>query len=119
MWGRRIVQSHQFVFNSHYIYFFHFFKIPTHPPPPSPYYYFVIKMANVFSTLAKGKKPLSGILVISLIYAVHKARQQFKSKIPSSQQQPSKKKHKKVGVNAEFLEQMKKLLPICVPGNKL
>ncbi|GAA5804387.1 hypothetical protein HPULCUR_009876 [Helicostylum pulchrum] len=74
-------------------------------------------MTNVFSTLAKGKKPLSGILVISLIYAVHKARQQFKSKISSStQQQPNKKKHKKVGVNAEFFEQMKKLLPICVPG---
>ncbi|KAI8095150.1 ABC transporter transmembrane region 2-domain-containing protein [Thamnidium elegans] len=73
-------------------------------------------MANVFSTLAKGKKPLSGILVISLIYAVHKARQQFKSKIPSSTQQSNKKKHKKVGVNAEFFEQMKKLLPICVPG---
>ncbi|KAI9248117.1 ABC transporter transmembrane region 2-domain-containing protein [Helicostylum pulchrum] len=74
-------------------------------------------MTNVFSTLAKGKKPLSGILVISLIYAVHRARQQFKSKISSStQQQPNKKKHKKVGVNAEFFEQMKKLLPICVPG---
>lgn len=73
-------------------------------------------MANVFSTLGQGKKPLTGVLVISLIYAVHKARQQFKNNIKASLPQPSKKKYKKVGVNAEFFEQMKKLLPICVPG---
>lgn len=80
-------------------------------------------MANVFSTLAQGtKKPLSGVLVISLIYAIYKAKKQFKlnihgGDIKNTQQQSTKKKqHKKVGVNAEFLEQMKKLLPICVPG---
>jgi ATP-binding cassette subfamily D (ALD) protein 3 len=79
-------------------------------------------MANVFSTLAQGtKKPLSGILVVSLIYAIYKAKKQFKLNIngnkSSPQQQASKKKqHKKVGVNTEFFEQMKKLLPICVPG---
>lgn len=72
-------------------------------------------MANVFSTLAQGKKPLTGVLVISLIYAVHKARQQFKNKMPLPPTS-NKKKYKKVGVNAEFFEQMKKLLPICVPG---
>lgn len=76
-------------------------------------------MANAFSTLTNGKKPLSGVLVISLIYAVYKAKQQFKINLAtktSSTQQHQKKKHKKVGVNAEFFEQMKKLLPICVPG---
>lgn len=76
-------------------------------------------MANAFSTLANGKKPLSGVLVISLIYAVYKAKQQFKINLATktgSTQQQQKKKHKKVGVNAEFFEQMKKLLPICVPG---
>jgi ATP-binding cassette subfamily D (ALD) protein 3 len=80
-------------------------------------------MANVFSTLAQGtKKPLSGVLVVSLIYAIYKAKKQFKLNINrgdknSPQQQPNKKKqHKKVGVNADFFEQMKKLLPICVPG---
>ncbi|KAI7891185.1 ABC transporter transmembrane region 2-domain-containing protein [Mucor mucedo] len=72
-------------------------------------------MANVFSTLAQGKKPLTGVLVLSLIYAVHKARQQFKNNMPLPQT-GIKKKYKKVGVNAEFFEQMKKLLPICVPG---
>ncbi|CAO3611718.1 unnamed protein product [Mucor fragilis] len=80
-------------------------------------------MANVFSTLGhNSKKPLSGVLVVSLIYAIYKAKKQFTKNIAgdssnkkqSSQQ--AKKKHKKVGVNAEFIEQMKKLLPICVPG---
>lgn len=80
-------------------------------------------MANVFSTLGhNSKKPLSGVLVVSLIYAIYKAKKQFSKNIAgdssnkkqSSQQ--AKKKHKKVGVNAEFIEQMKKLLPICVPG---
>lgn len=81
-------------------------------------------MANVFSTLGqKSKKPLSGVLVVSLIYAIYKAKKQFTKNIvgdnkkqTSQQQQQNKKKHKKVGVNAEFFEQMKKLLPICVPG---
>lgn len=73
-------------------------------------------MTNVYSTLAQGKKPLTGVLVISLIYAIYKARQQFKSNIKATLPQPNKKKYKKVGVNAEFFQQMKKLLPICVPG---
>lgn len=81
-------------------------------------------MANVFSTLGqKSKKPLSGVLVVSLIYAIYKAKKQFTKNIvgdtkkqTSQQQQQNKKKHKKVGVNTEFFEQMKKLLPICVPG---
>lgn len=82
-------------------------------------------MANAFSSLSPGKKPLSGILVVSLIYAIYKARIQFKINVTQkssglAQQQPGqpKKKYKKVGVNAEFFEQMKKLLPICVPGKK-
>lgn len=83
-------------------------------------------MANVFSTLGRNsKKPLSGVLVVSLIYAIYKAKKQFSKNIAgdssnkkqSSQQ--TKKKHKKVGVNADFIEQMKKLLPICVPGRSL
>lgn len=86
-------------------------------------------MANVFSTLGqKSKRPLSGVLVVSLIYAIYKAKKQFTKNIvgdnnskkqtsqQQQQQQQNKKKHKKVGVNAEFFEQMKKLLPICVPG---
>ncbi|KAI8643906.1 ABC transporter transmembrane region 2-domain-containing protein [Parasitella parasitica] len=81
-------------------------------------------MTNVFSTLGqKSKKSLSGVLVVSLIYAIYKAKKQFTKNIagtsinnkkPASQE--SKKKQKKVGVNSEFIEQMKKLLPICVPG---
>jgi ATP-binding cassette subfamily D (ALD) protein 3 len=77
-------------------------------------------MANAFSTLSQGKKPLSGVLVVSLIYAIYKAKKQFKINVTSTtstpSQQSNKKKYKKVGVNAEFFEQMKKLLPICVPG---
>lgn len=76
-------------------------------------------MANVFSSLGKGKKPLSGLLVVSLIYAIHKARVQYKTKMPTTGSVQNKKKHKKVGVNAEFIKQMKKLLPICVPGELL
>ncbi|RCH79991.1 hypothetical protein CU098_008142, partial [Rhizopus stolonifer] len=76
-------------------------------------------MANAFSSLG-AKKPLSGVLVISLVYAVYKARKQFKLNIQGSdkkkQPQQNKKKHKRVGVNADFFEQMKKLLPICIPG---
>lgn len=79
-------------------------------------------MANAFSSLTNGKKPISGVLVVSLIYAIYKARQQFKINVgankPTSTQQQQKKKHRKVGVNAEFFEQMKKLLPICIPGNE-
>ncbi|KAI8074343.1 ABC transporter transmembrane region 2-domain-containing protein [Gilbertella persicaria] len=79
-------------------------------------------MANAFSSLG-AKKPLSGVLVISLVYAVYKARKQFKLNIQGSdkkkQPQQNKKKHKRVGVNADFFEQMKKLLPICIPESGL
>ncbi|KAI8373448.1 ABC transporter transmembrane region 2-domain-containing protein [Choanephora cucurbitarum] len=76
-------------------------------------------MANAFSSLGS-KKPLSGVLVISLVYAIYKARKQFKLNIQGNNKnanvQQNKKKHRKVGVNADFFEQMKKLLPICIPG---
>ncbi|KAG1511492.1 hypothetical protein G6F51_014805 [Rhizopus arrhizus] len=74
-------------------------------------------MAHVFSSLRQ-KKPLSGLLVISLLYAIYKARSQINTikKDTHGSNTATKKKHKKVGVNAEFLEQMKKLFPICVPG---
>ncbi|KAI9476414.1 MAG: ABC transporter transmembrane region 2-domain-containing protein [Benjaminiella poitrasii] len=84
-------------------------------------------MANAFSTLTQGsKKPLSGLLIISLIYAIHKARKQFKPNIigennpkqrqNSQQQNNNANNRKRVGVNAKFIQQMKKLLPICIPG---
>ncbi|KAI7903409.1 ABC transporter transmembrane region 2-domain-containing protein [Cokeromyces recurvatus] len=80
-------------------------------------------MANAFSRLTQGtKKPLSGLLIISLIYAIHKARKQFKSNIVAENskqrqsQQQQVKNRRKVGVNKEFIQQMKKLLPICIPG---
>ncbi|OBZ84181.1 ATP-binding cassette sub-family D member 3 [Choanephora cucurbitarum] len=79
-------------------------------------------MANAFSSLGS-KKPLSGVLVISLVYAIYKARKQFKLNIQGSNKnanvQQNKKKHRKVGVNADFFEQMKKLLPICIPASVL
>ncbi|ORE04483.1 hypothetical protein BCV72DRAFT_251226 [Rhizopus microsporus var. microsporus] len=74
-------------------------------------------MAHVLSSLRQ-KKPLSGLLVISLLYAIYKARSQINTikKDTHGSNTATKKKYKKVGVNAEFLEQMKKLFPICVPG---
>ncbi|KAI8382979.1 ABC transporter transmembrane region 2-domain-containing protein [Blakeslea trispora] len=76
-------------------------------------------MANAFSSL-DAKKPLSGVLVISFVYAIYKARKQFKLNVQNSDKkshvQQNKKKHRKVGVNADFFEQMKRLLPICIPG---
>ncbi|KAI9282369.1 ABC transporter transmembrane region 2-domain-containing protein [Sporodiniella umbellata] len=71
-------------------------------------------MAHVFSSL-KQKKPLSGVLVISVIYAIYKAKGQFKKNVPKATNK-NQKKHKRVGVNAEFFDQMKRLFPICVPG---
>jgi ATP-binding cassette subfamily D (ALD) protein 3 len=72
-------------------------------------------MAQAFSALRqKVGKPLSGVLVLSLIYAIYKAKQQYKVKDTKSA--AAKKKSQKVGVNSEFIEQMKKLLPICIPG---
>lgn len=74
-------------------------------------------MAHVLSSLRQ-KKPLSGLLVISLLYAIYKARSQINTikKDTHGSSTATKKKYKRVGVNAEFLEQMKKLFPICVPG---
>ncbi|CEG79548.1 Putative ATP-binding cassette, subfamily D (ALD), member 3 [Rhizopus microsporus] len=74
-------------------------------------------MAHVLSSLRQ-KKPLSGLLVISLLYAIYKARSQINTikKDTHGSNTATKKKYKRVGVNAEFLEQMKKLFPICVPG---
>lgn len=73
-------------------------------------------MANSFSSLTQ-KKSLSGVVVISIIYAIYKLKKQFKPKSTSTKPKDNdKKKHKKVGVNSDFIEQMKKLLPVCIPG---
>ncbi|KAG1054029.1 hypothetical protein G6F46_004272 [Rhizopus delemar] len=72
-------------------------------------------MAPVLSSLRQ-KKPLSGVIIISLLYAIYRSRSQFKNNASKKPTSSNQKKHKKVGVNAEFLEQMKKLFPICVPG---
>lgn len=74
-------------------------------------------MAPVLSSLRQ-KKPLSGVIIISLLYAIYRSRSQFKNNASKKPTSSNQKKHKKVGVNAEFLEQMKKLFPICVPGKK-
>lgn len=54
--------------------------------------------------------------MISILYAIYKAKSQFKKSHDSKKPSSSNKKYKKVGVNAEFFEQMKRLFPICVPG---
>jgi ATP-binding cassette subfamily D (ALD) protein 3 len=74
-------------------------------------------MAQAFSALRqKVGKPLSGVLVLSLIYAIYKAKQQYKVKDTKPAAAKKKSQNQKVGVNSEFIEQMKKLLPICIPG---
>ncbi|KAI8889644.1 hypothetical protein K501DRAFT_170432 [Backusella circina FSU 941] len=74
-------------------------------------------MAHAFSALRQRLgKPLSGVLVLSLIYAIYKAKQQYKVKETKPTAAKAKKKSQRVGVNSEFIEQMKKLLPICIPG---
>jgi ATP-binding cassette subfamily D (ALD) protein 3 len=70
-------------------------------------------MAHVFSYLRHSKKPLSGALLLSFIYAIYKVKQtHFGSKKTKEQHS----KTIKVGVNKTFFEQMKKLMPICIPG---
>ncbi|KAI8883643.1 hypothetical protein K501DRAFT_313954 [Backusella circina FSU 941] len=70
-------------------------------------------MAHVFSYLRHNKKPLSGALLLSFIYAIYKVKQtHFASKKTNDQQN----KTKRVGVNKTFFNQMKKLMPICIPG---
>ncbi|KAL1934379.1 hypothetical protein VTP01DRAFT_6561 [Rhizomucor pusillus] len=81
-------------------------------------------MANVVSTLTK-KRSL-GALVIALIYALYRAKQHFQQQYSSAasasgnsgKKRPDSKRkaRQKVGVNAQFFKQMRKLLPICIPG---
>jgi hypothetical protein len=72
------------------------------------------RMAHVFSYLRHNKKSLSGALLLSFIYAIYKVKQtHFGSK--KTKEQGTKTK---VGVNKTFFEQMKKLMPICIPGKE-
>lgn len=93
----------------------------------TPQYYinrFSFLMANVVSTLTK-KRSL-GALVIALIYALYRAKQHFQQQYSSAasasgnsgKKRPDSKRkaRQKVGVNAQFFKQMRKLLPICIPG---
>ncbi|KAL0074433.1 ABC transporter transmembrane region 2-domain-containing protein [Phycomyces blakesleeanus] len=76
-------------------------------------------MANVLSLLAKkAKTPTMGVFLITLIYALYKAKNRFLLTTQTAQKDTrTKRKQKhKVGVNSQFFEQMRKLLPICVPG---
>ncbi|KAI7859139.1 ABC transporter transmembrane region 2-domain-containing protein [Circinella umbellata] len=83
-------------------------------------------MAHVLSILKR--KRSASVLVITLIYALYKAKSHFQSQAGSSGTQAgshsnrnasnSTKRHKrgKVGVNSTFFKQMRELLPICIPG---
>jgi ATP-binding cassette subfamily D (ALD) protein 3 len=84
-------------------------------------------MAHVFSVLTRRGKPLSSVIVITLLFAVYKARKHFlasghqggNKNSPSAthaKDKQGKKVPQKVGVNSHFIEQMKRLLPICIPG---
>ncbi|CAO3594063.1 unnamed protein product [Absidia cylindrospora] len=88
-------------------------------------------MANILSLLARRHKPLSGFIIITLVFTIFKARQQYsfgKQAGKNGQQQQGsttthdtktkqgEKKQHKVGVNSQFVDQMKRLLPICIPG---
>ena len=84
-------------------------------------------MAHVLSLLKK--KRSATVLVITLIYALYKAKSHFQSQATSNGTQGSshsnrnanssakRQKRGKVGVNATFFKQMRELLPICIPGN--
>ncbi|KAI8367684.1 ABC transporter transmembrane region 2-domain-containing protein [Radiomyces spectabilis] len=78
-------------------------------------------MAQVLSTLFKQKAPTTGAIIIALIYAIYKTKKRFQKNLATSSNKDtrnkrSKQKQQKVGVNANFVDQMRKLLPICVPG---
>ncbi|KAI9304505.1 ABC transporter transmembrane region 2-domain-containing protein [Cunninghamella echinulata] len=82
-------------------------------------------MAQIQSLLANRSKSFSGFLVITLLFAVYKARKHVLSsgqKVAKEHQKTTNakekrgKKSQKVGVNSTFIEQMRRLLPICIPG---
>lgn len=82
-------------------------------------------MANVLSVLAKKRTTATtGAVVIALFYALCKIKKQFQQQYPANNKartsggSSSKRKQQrpKVGVNANFLKQMRQLLPICIPG---
>ncbi|KAG0173816.1 ATP-binding cassette sub- D member 3 [Apophysomyces sp. BC1034] len=74
-------------------------------------------MANAVSVLAN-KKATGSLFVIGLAYAILKARKRFQQTMTDTQTKDTRKRKAKgkVGVNAQFMEQMRKLLPICIPG---
>ncbi|KAI8339122.1 ABC transporter transmembrane region 2-domain-containing protein [Chlamydoabsidia padenii] len=82
-------------------------------------------MAHALSVLTRRGKPLSSFIIITLIFAVYKARKQFGNQVnlkkgqqesTTNAENKQKKVPQKVGVNSNFIEQMKRLLPICIPG---
>ncbi|KAI8064461.1 ABC transporter transmembrane region 2-domain-containing protein [Gongronella butleri] len=81
-------------------------------------------MAHAQSVLGGGTKALgSGLAVLTLAYAVIKARQRIYSlgqqtikTTSSSASSSTQQKPPRVGVNAQFVEQMKRILPICIPS---
>ncbi|KAI8336528.1 ABC transporter transmembrane region 2-domain-containing protein [Chlamydoabsidia padenii] len=87
-------------------------------------------MAHLLSTLSQRSKSLSGFVILSLVFVIYRAQKQLQSTGPHGRKRkgqqhrsttnPKTKYGKtsshKVGVNSRFVEQMKRLLPICIPG---
>lgn len=82
------------------------------------------KMAQAISILSSTKKSL-GPIVLVLFFTLYRNKEAIAKFVQSSLNDPnaapsrSHKKaarKKKVGVNATFLRQMAKLLPICIPS---
>lgn len=73
------------------------------------------------TTLPQHRKKLLFALIGGLVAAYYYNRQTAALKEESEQKElvngPKKGKNKRVGVNADFFQQLKRLLPVCVPGN--
>ncbi|CAO3669090.1 unnamed protein product [Umbelopsis vinacea] len=80
-------------------------------------------MAQVISILSSTKKSL-GPIVLVLFFTLYRNKEAIAKFVQSSLNDPNaapsrshkKAARKKVGVNATFLRQMAKLLPICIPS---
>ncbi|KAI7862588.1 ABC transporter transmembrane region 2-domain-containing protein [Spinellus fusiger] len=75
-------------------------------------------MVNVLSLLVKKSTKPSGVFIlISVVLALYKAKTMLKHQKQATRKESSTRPQKhKVGVNAQFFDQMRRLLPICVPG---
>jgi len=74
-------------------------------------------MPAILSYFASTRSRVSvSLFVFALLYSVKRLRKSAPNKSPEQPISSNSKKQRRIGVDAQFLKEVRKILPICIPG---